>query len=302
MSDEIELIPGLKINETIEEPAKKDNEAPDVQKIDYSAIASEQRVELLAHLRKLKQELDNANTSVDALRGKFKANEAGSIDGISLLQVRNHCFLEYLENIAQFISAKTNGDDVAPAVESLVSNRCVLEKIKPLENQLKYQLQKYKEIEEHKSTSLRANPSSMLNEEDTKYNEEGERMVSSEYQAPQVMSSMYPGAHEDQVKEAKYARSIKAHSKQSVLMDEVAADIRDDAQEVGKKAAANRKMKEFMQKMKDIEELEEETMHRIPKSKKDRQMLKQLELSQNSLGSILDYDKIGGSKKNKKKK
>ena len=36
MSDEIELIPGLKINETIEEPAKKDNEAPEVQKIDYS--------------------------------------------------------------------------------------------------------------------------------------------------------------------------------------------------------------------------------------------------------------------------
>ncbi|KAH0788649.1 neuroguidin-like isoform X2 [Histomonas meleagridis] len=290
MDDEIELFSGVTIKDTIKHDVKTTEETQIIPKVDYIKIAADQKLDLLTHLRSLQAKMDQANEYFDKIYEKIRNNEEGSIDGISLLQVRNHCLLEYLENLAQFMVAKTTGSDITPAVDSLVSNKCVLEKIKPLENQLQYQLQKYKEIEKNQSMALRANPSSML--ADQEYGEDEERFVSSQYQPPQVMSSLYPQAHEDQVKEAKYARTMKAHAKQSMLMDEVAAEINDGPQEAGRKAAASKKMKEFLKRMKEIEEIEEETMHRIPKSKKDRQMMKMLEQKQASLDSILDYEKI----------
>ena len=295
---EIQLFEGVVIKDEQEEAPQEEEKKPEVIEIDYDSIAEQERVDFLSHLRQLKRNIEIAQNTVETVKSSITGTEE-SIDGVSLLQVKNHCFVEYLENLAQFALARTTGQPVNEAVDSLVSNRCVLEKIKPLENQMKYQLQKYSEMEKNSTMNLRANPASMLSK--SKEDDEEDNMVNAQYVPPQVMTSLYPQTHEDQVKEAKYARTVKAHTKHSVLMDEVAAQIRDEPMEAGMKASQNRKVKEFLNRMKELEQIEEETMQRIPRSKKDRQMLKQLEQAQTSFNQILDFGKIKDKKKDKKK-
>lgn len=312
--EEFQLFKGIALkDESIEEP--KDNETLNqTDNVDYESIAKNQRVDYLAHLRKLKRSLDEAQETCQMVLKKIEGTE-NSVDGVSLLQVKNHCFVEYLESIAQLAIARTSGLPADDAIGSLVSNRCVLEKIKPLENQMRYQLQKYAEIEKNTSYNMRANPSSMMNAiqkaketENFIPNEESKNMVEAQYRAPEVMSALYPKEQEDLQKQSRYAQTIKARSKQSVLMDEAAAQIQDTPLELDNSYGANihsqqnKKVADFMKRMKEMEEIEEETMQRLPRSKKDRQMLKQIEQAQNGLKQILDFGKIeSDSNKNKKK-
>lgn len=315
--EEFQLFEGVTIKNDPTETTK-DEEMPTVtDTTDYESIAKDQRVDYLAHLRKLKRSLDEAQERCKVVLSKIEGTE-NSVDGVSLLQVKNHCFAEYLESLAQFAVDRTSGLPVNGAVESLVSNRCVMEKIKPLENQMKYQLQKYAEIEKNTSYNMRANPSSMMqaiktNEQDNFIpSEENKKMIEAQYRAPEVMSALYPKEQEDLKKQSRYAQTIKARTKQSVLMDEAAAQIQDTPFEIDNSYGANahpqqnRKVEEFMKRMKEMEEIEEETMQRLPRSKKDRQMLKQIEQAQSGLKQILDFSKIesdsGKKKKDKKKR
>lgn len=318
MEENFQLFEGVALKDEPDEQAKTEEIPTHIDTVDYESIASKQRVDYLSHLRNLKRSLEEVHETCQKVITKIEGT-SNSIDGVSLLQVRNHCFAEYLENIAQLAVARTSGSPVNGAVDSLVSNRCVIEKIKPLENQMKYQLQKYAEIEKNSTLSMRANPSSMMQainnkNDNSNYipNEENKQMVEAQYRPPEVTSTLYPKEQEDLSKESKYARSIKARSKQSVLMDEVASQIQDTPLEIDNSFGANahsqqnKKIAQFMKRMKEIEEIEEETMQRIPMSKKDRQMLKQLEQAQGGLQQILDFGKIdndkGKSQKNKKNK
>lgn len=311
--EDFELFEGVTIKDEPSEESKKEETSAPTDTVDYESIAVEQRVDYLAHLRKLKRSLDEAQERCQMVLSKIEGTE-NSVDGVSLLQVRNHCFAEYLEGLAQLAVARTSGFPVNPAIDTLVSNRCVLEKIKPLENQMKYQLQKYAEIEKNTSLNMRANPSSMMRAINKKNEitnfipeDENKNMVEAQYRPPEVMAALYPKEQEDLKKESKYARTIKARTKQSVLMDEVATEIQDTPFEidnsfgVNSHSQQNKKVQDFMKRMKEIEEIEEETMQRIPRSKKDRQMLKQLEQAQGGLKQILDFGKIESDNKSQKK-
>lgn len=303
----IQLIEGVELRNDENEAQITEGTEHKKSSTDYQSIAAAQRVDLLGHLRQLKKSIEETDDKCQKLLEKLEPT-ANSIDGISLLQVRNHCFAEYLENLAEFSAARTSGQPVNSAVDSLVSNKCVMEKIKPLQNQLKYQLQKYEEIEKNAPVNLRPNPASMLKtlnvSQETSM--DGKHMVAEHYQPPEVMAALFPKEKENQEKESKYARSTKAHAKASVLMDEVAAEYSNNPLEIDNAYGSqvyqknDRKVQDFMKRMKEIQEIEEETMHRLPLSKKDRQMRKQLEQSQ-GLGQILDFGQVSNAKKEKKK-
>lgn len=291
MSEPLELFSKVYLESKSEETEKvpEDTEKPEVQ-VDYHLIAENQRQKLLLHLRDLKKKADEAHEKAVKAKEALSKEAENSEYGISLLQVRNHCFAEYIEFISSYSLSKANGEDVQPSVEALVSNRCVLEKIKPLMRQLQYQISKYAGMKKSRAANLRANPQTMIRK--PVFEGPMDTMVSASYAPPQVMEQEYPQAQQDAIKEAKYARTIKARTKHSALLDEVAADLTEDVVEAGRMAHADRKLKQFMQRLKEKEQLEEETFQRLPMSKKDRAMLKQLEQTQASLGTIMDYGKI----------
>lgn len=295
--EQVELFAGRFVKSTPVEKEKQDDAETVVEEeINYGEIAQAERVDFLAHLRNMKKQVDEFKQVLEKAKPKILAE--GSANGVTLLQVRNHCLLEYLEQLASFGAAKASGGPVSDAISELVFNKCVLEKIKPLEHKMKYQLEKYKDMEKNSQAVLRANPTSML--DDTK-KQHSDGLVAAQYQPPQIMANMYPKTFEDQQKEARFARSSKAHAKKSVLMEEVVAEMRDAPMEAGRRAAENRRVKAFLKKMKETEELEEEMMQRIPLSKKDKQMMKQIEQMQTGYGSIMDFEKQEPKSKDKKK-
>jgi U3 small nucleolar ribonucleoprotein protein LCP5 len=285
----IELFSGVYVDEApAEEPAGEAAPAA-APTVDYPSIAAQQRTDLLAHLRSLKHQLSEVRSFVERAHHKVQTETQDSADGVTLLQVRNHCLLEYLENLAQFGAAKASGRPVAEAVASLVSNRCVLEKTKPLITQMRYQLQKYEEIENRTAVPLlRPNPSSMV---DAGNKSHSDGLVAAQYQPPQIMSVLYPKTADDSEKAANFARTVKARTKQSVLMDEAVAEIRDEPVETGRRVAQARKVKEFLKRVREKAELEEELMQRLPTTKKDRQMMREIERMQGSFDAVLDFEK-----------
>ena len=312
--EDLVLLPGVKFNE--QELEKADNKDQiQVQQKNVSdettlrKIALDQRNELLIHLRKVKQSAEEVHGIFERVHNKVKEDTSLSCDGFDLLQVRNYCLCSYLESLAGYGVMRCSGSEqkeVDESITGLSNNRCVVEKIKPLEKQMQYKMQKLDGIlKGEDSVSFRANPDAMLgkvkaDEEET--GENGEKMVSAQYQAPKVSSTLYPKAESDAKKEAKYARSIRARTKADALMDEVAADMTEDPLEAGRKAQANREVREFMKRQKEIENFEEEHFVRIQRSKKDKAMMKKLEQMQGSLDSILDYGHIQSDQQRERRK
>ncbi|XP_041346469.1 neuroguidin, partial [Pyrgilauda ruficollis] len=65
--------------------------------------------------------------------------------GVSLLQVRSQALLSYLQDLALLVCSKTRGGSLSNsggALERLLETRVVLEKLRPLEQRLKYHLEK----------------------------------------------------------------------------------------------------------------------------------------------------------------
>ncbi|RKP11160.1 hypothetical protein THASP1DRAFT_11937, partial [Thamnocephalis sphaerospora] len=70
--------------------------------------------------------------------------ELTTSNGISLLEVKYHTLLQYITNLVYLVGLKLDGAQLEghPVIDSLIRGRVVLEKIKPVEQKLKYQIDK----------------------------------------------------------------------------------------------------------------------------------------------------------------
>jgi U3 small nucleolar ribonucleoprotein protein LCP5 len=90
------------------------------------AELKEKLQELKIHLQNVKQKLDLETT----------------VEGQSLLQIRICSLLDYIIHLHFFALLKINGKPINEIVDFLIKDRLVLEKTKPLELKLKYQIDK----------------------------------------------------------------------------------------------------------------------------------------------------------------
>ncbi|GAA5844888.1 hypothetical protein JCM9279_000031 [Rhodotorula babjevae] len=107
----------------------------------------------LDQLRNLLQEVKSGVAAVKDSADTWKHRLASTSDlaypsGISLLSLKNHLLVSYLQHLVALFSLKLNArsltdtDGPATVVHQLVKLRVVLEKIAPLEQKLKYQVEK----------------------------------------------------------------------------------------------------------------------------------------------------------------
>ncbi|KAK4805565.1 hypothetical protein QYF61_022600 [Mycteria americana] len=66
------------------------------------------------------------------------------MEGVSLLEVRAQALLQYLQDLGLLLATKARGGALGglPALPRLLETRVVLEKVRPVEHRLKYQLEK----------------------------------------------------------------------------------------------------------------------------------------------------------------
>lgn len=131
-----------------------------------------QTIELL---KEFKSNLSPCIYSVKALLEKMKNNELPTENGISLFDLKNKMFLSYLVDLTDVFFTKLRGESIAErtgTLERLVEERTVLEKIRPIEHKLKYQVDKLMKvlntgaIDQNDPMNLKPNFSSIANGEE----------------------------------------------------------------------------------------------------------------------------------------
>ncbi|XP_068855560.1 neuroguidin isoform X1 [Aphelocoma coerulescens] len=105
-------------------------------------MAASEAVALLNALRA--QAAEVAAHGREMLR-RVRGGQLDTKQGVSLLQVRSQALLSYLQDLALLVCTKARGGSLGGsggALQRLLETRVVLEKLRPLEQRLRYQLEK----------------------------------------------------------------------------------------------------------------------------------------------------------------
>ncbi|XP_026538868.1 neuroguidin [Notechis scutatus] len=98
----------------------------------------------LTLFKSLQEQVIAVTHHIQHLMQKIRAGDYSTEKGLSFLDVKDHLLLLYIQDLSHLMLEKTLGRSVAnhPALLRLVETRTVLEKMRPIEQKLKYQVDK----------------------------------------------------------------------------------------------------------------------------------------------------------------
>nr|CAD7394059.1 unnamed protein product [Timema cristinae] len=121
-------------------------------------------------LKEMNESVQQVTQLVDNMLARVKRGEVSTDKGLSFLEVKYHMLLSYLINLTYVVLRKCSGEKIEddPAIDRLVEIRTVLEKMRPIDHKLKYQIDKLVKTAITGSTNsqdpsnFRANPANMI--------------------------------------------------------------------------------------------------------------------------------------------
>merc|ERR1719367_2156681 len=193
--------------------------------------------------------------------------------------------LEYLTNLSYVALRKTEGMKIenVPAIERLVTNRTVLEKIRPIEQKLKYQIDKAVKVADSGQVSakdpmnFKANPAALVSklgdgEEEEDEEEDGERegddakdggrsgRKGGKYVAPKNVPAYYE--EERDSKEAGEAKRKKKQQLSRSMIEDLKRQHMDTPEEIFQREDVMRKKQ--VHAAREKARFEEEHFMRLP--------------------------------------
>ncbi|XP_077951792.1 neuroguidin isoform X1 [Gasterosteus aculeatus] len=189
-------------------------------------------------LRNLTEQVVSVTGHVRELMTKVKDGAFKTSQGLSFLDLRYHLLLFYLQDLTHLISIKTQGGKIkdSDALNRLVTIRTVLEKMRPLDHKLKYQIDKLVRtavtgsIAENDPLQLRPNPENLISKLSESEESEGEAGSTTEnkaapssgrkYVPPKIAPVHYDGdMTEADRKKAQSERQRRAALRSSVIQE-----------------------------------------------------------------------------------
>ncbi|KAL1929516.1 hypothetical protein VTP01DRAFT_1654 [Rhizomucor pusillus] len=188
---------------------------------------------------------------------KYHNGEIQTSKGVSFLEVKYQVMLQYVTQLAFYVHMKLSGKKLEghPVVESLVELRVVLEKMKPIESKLKYQIDKLiraavigtqKQEDPTKTDEITAvandplafkpNPSNLLARDDQEEDEEDEdedttTKKTGVYRPPKLAPVVYNEKSEKLSKREKDEERMRERSSRSRVMQDLMAEMQDAPEE-----------------------------------------------------------------------
>lgn len=109
-----------------------------------SEVVAKDIPEVIALLSDLNDKLSDANQRIVALTEKVDSKTMSTEKGVSFLEMKFHLLLSYLINLVHYMLLKTQGNPIenSPTIDRMVELRTVMEKIRPIDQKLKYQVDK----------------------------------------------------------------------------------------------------------------------------------------------------------------
>ncbi|KAM9333823.1 neuroguidin [Pholidichthys leucotaenia] len=256
-------------------------------------------------LNSLTEQVVLVTSHVRELLSKVKDGAFKTSKGLSFLDLRYHLLLFYLQDLTHLISLKTEGGKIkeSDALNRVVTVRTVLEKMRPLDHKLKYQIDKLVRtavtgsLAENDPLQLRPNPENLISKlsESEESGDEGKKTASQfrakKYIPPKIAPVHYDGdMTEVDRKKAQVERRRRAALRSSVIQ-ELRQQYSDAPEEI-------RDKRDFQSERESREELhrksyEESMMVRlnVPKHQRNARKRGMLAMS-NQLSSITNFGDI----------
>merc|ERR1711872_8800 len=203
-------------------------------------------------------------------------------EGISFLDLKNGLLHDYNMGLTYLMLIKARGESIEDekAVERLCYLRTVLEKIRPIEHKLKYQIDKCVKIAEtgHVSkddpTRFKANPESLasklaedVSEEDSDEEEESGKS-NQKYVAPRNVPQHFDGDKTKEEKEIEQAAKKKKSALSHSIMKDLQSQLWDTPEEISHQADTKKQKYIALEREKEV--YEEDMFMRLPVTKADR--------------------------------
>ncbi|KAJ1992184.1 hypothetical protein H4R33_001109 [Dimargaris cristalligena] len=276
-------------------------------------------------------QLEAVQNHVTKLSAEIHDNpdQSDTSEGISLLEVKYHLLLEYLTNVVYIMHRKLQGESIVnhPVIDKLIEDRVYLEKIRPLEVKIKYQVDKLlraaslehpeqayeksqKAIEEADPLQFKPNLSGMQAISE-KINNSASRVTgkSQVYQPPRVAPTHFEEDPRATAKRKRYEEHLQRKAQQSSIVREIMADLDDrpEREEVHGNSGLGGS-EGYLRKLKERTTYEEDNFTRLQLTRKDRieakkSQYRQLEHEFNNLNdfansaALRSIQKTGGQSK-----
>ncbi|KAK6122787.1 hypothetical protein DH2020_043465 [Rehmannia glutinosa] len=241
---------------------------------------SRESPQLVALLKEMNGGLDTVRNKIQALTAKVKADNFPTSDGISYLDAKHLLLLNYCQSLVYFLLCKAKGLSIQghPVVRSLVEIRLFLEKIRPIDRKLQYQIQKLtrttpttvekpglneKKADENQKTDdllkYRPNPDLLVSKTNTTTEEDA-----GVYRPPKFApSSMEEDKMSKQERNAlRRDKEIVRQARQSAYVRELMNDLEGRPEEVRKSRIESKEVMNYIAKMEDRARREEELFTR----------------------------------------
>ncbi|XP_063922810.1 neuroguidin [Zophobas morio] len=242
---------------------------------------------------------------VDNMIQKVRKGELSTDQGLSFLEMKYNMLLSYLINLTFVVLRKCSGEKIEgdPCIDRLIEIRTVLEKIRPIDHKLKYQIDKLVKTavtgtNANDPTTFKANPDNLIDEESDE-EPDREKEKSDIYVPPKLSAVHYTGDESAQERAKRLQERTKKHMLSTSIMQDLKEEYLDTPVEVSQTSRAQQILSK---QQKEREEYEEEYMTRLPVSKSEKHKRRQL-TTLGSLGDeITDFGPSPSSSKRKRKR
>lgn len=260
--------------------------------------------ELLDLLSEFKDKAQEVTGRILPLLERCRNQELPTSQGISLLEVKNQMLLNYCLNLAFYFYLKADGKSVKnhPVIEKLVELRLYLEKIKPLEQKLQYQIDKLVKTAitgaVQESDPLRHGPNlSAFGVEENEAEEGNQKTITDGiYRAPRIAPAHYVDTADLDKKKRNGSGTTDEVTRKSAassrIMKELAAEVMDAPEEVMDAGNFLTHNVRTDQDWEDRLRAEEEMMIRLPVSRSDKTMMKRQAALNNEMQNLADFDDL----------
>ncbi|XP_028410028.1 neuroguidin-A-like [Dendronephthya gigantea] len=279
--------------------------------------------ELVALLSDLNDKLSDANKRTTSLIEKVDTNTLSTEKGVSFLEMKFHLLLSYLINLVHYMLLKAHGKSIegSPTVDRLVELRTVMEKIRPIDQKLKYQIDKLIKIattglagQENDPLRFKPRPENLVSKlEETEEMDEGEAKKPGIYVPPKVAAMHYDDDKMSRCRKSEETARKKALS--SSLLKELRDEYSEAPEELKEGEVFDKRNEKEIDEDKHQQRYEEENLVRLMSRKSGKNMRRQTQslddltkftdlsvLTKNIVGDESEDSEDGGTPRNTSKK
>ncbi|KAG0358354.1 hypothetical protein BGZ54_010462 [Gamsiella multidivaricata] len=296
-------------------PSKSSSHASDA----VAEILQADQVTFSKHLKELSTLLKEIESKLKPTVEKLESKEIDTSKGLSFLEVKYHILLEYITNLSFVMYRKLNGQSIRdhPAVISLIEQRTILEKMKPVEQKLKYQIDKLvraavvgqQDGEAHMNAegadplAFKPNPSNLVldnsgNNDDGAQDDEAaegdEKSSAGLYRAPKMAPVHFEEDSSAVAKKLKYQARLQARAAKSRVMKDLVSEFDDRPEEMSLNNEGVHFGMGMDEKQLEREKYEEDNFTRTMLSKKELNRLRKgtIPRFENEFENLNDFAQI----------